>query len=530
MAIDDLKRRDGGVARLFGRTIRVSVPEDAAPGFLVDALRARPGAKLVFCLPSGFREYGQLFWYSLLAEAAAMGSDFAVVTTDGPTVEAAHAVGVPILPACFLASVIPWRTPRPSPPMPKRPGQAKKPPHTPRIRPPKQRRLPRSVSALTPHPTRWWQPILWMLILAGIVWSVRFLALTFVPSAVVTLVPAPEPVSAELEIGAGPFVKMVDALHDEVPARIVELRIEGEATIPTTGRKEVPDAPAKGVVTFRSREAGEVTIPAGTVVAASTGREIRFRTVETATLPAAIGSNVDVPIEAIEPGVQGNVPAGVISRVEGPLALSVWVINPSPTSGGTNRLAHVATVQDKERLKVLLESRLEDKALALLHGKLKEGEFMPKATISTQTLSETYDYFAGEVTDRLTLHMRILARGLAVDGNGADSLVKRRLMGKVPPSANLIPESVQIERSEAELQGDGSVRFREVATGKMVRAIDEMAVRQQVRGKRIEEAKRILKEQWSLAEEPEIRLEPQWQDFIPRFPFRIQVRVVWKVK
>jgi hypothetical protein len=185
-------------------------------------------------------------------------------------------------------------------------------------------------------------------------------------------------------------------------------------------------------------------------------------------------------------------------------------------------------VEDKERLKVLLESKLEDKALSLLKKELKDGEFMPKATISTQILSETYDYFAGEVTDRLTLHMRILARGLAVDGNGADSLVKRRLMGKVPPSANLIPESVRIERSEAELQDDGSVRFREVATGKMVRAIDEMAVRQQVRGKGVEEAKRILKERWPLAEEPEIRLEPRWQDAIPRFPYRIQVRVVWK--
>jgi len=362
----------------------------------------------------------------------------------------------------------------------------------------------------------------------GIVWSVRFLALTFVPSAVVTLVPAPEPVSAELEIGSGPFVKAVDALHDEVPARIVELRVEGEATIPTTGRKEVPDAPAKGVVTFRNREAKEITVPLGTVVSASTGREIRFRTTETATLPAAIGSTAEAAIEAVEPGTQGNVPAGVISRVEGPLALSVWVINPAPSSGGTNRLAPVATVEDKERLKVLLESKLEDKALSLLKKELKDGEFMPKATISTQILSETYDYFAGEVTDRLTLHMRILARGLAVDGNGADSLVKRRLMGKVPPSANLIPESVRIVRSEAELQDDGSVRFREVATGKMVRAIDEMAVRQQVRGKGVEEAKRILKERWPLAEEPEIRLEPRWQDAIPRFPYRIQVRVVWK--
>ena len=526
MAVEDLKERNG-TSHFFGRVIRISVPRDAGSEFLSDSLRARPGTRMVFCLSSDFREDRQLFWYSLLVDAAAVGSDFAVVTPDGPTAEAARSVGTPILPACFLASLIPWRSPRPSPPMPKHPGEVK-PPRTNRIRPPGRTRLPKSASALARPSVHWWQPILWLLILAGVVWSVRFLAITFVPSAVVTLVPAPAPVSAEINIGAGPFVKAVDALHNEVPARTVELRVEGEAIIHTTGQKEVPDTLAKGVVTFRNREAQEITIPVGTVVSASTGKEIRFRTTTTGTLPAVIGADTEVPIEAAEPGVQGNVPAGVISRVEGPLALSVWVINPAPTSGGTNRLAPVATVQDKERLKVLLESKLEDKALSLLREKLKKGEFMPKGTISTQTLTETYDYFAGEVTDRLTLHMRLLARGLAVDGDGADFLVRRRLMGKVPQSANLIPASVRIERSEAEVQRDGSVRFREVATGKMVRAIDEMAVRQQVRGKRVEEAKRILKEQWPLAEEPEIQLEPDWQDAIPRFPYRIQVRVVWK--
>ena len=93
---------------------------------------------------------------------------------------------------------------------------------------------------------------------------------------------------------------------------------------------------ARGVVRF----AGEISentdrpIPAGTVC--MTAGLIRFETIEDGLL-AAGQAHVDVPVQALVPGISGNVAAGtILSMAVAPAGISACS-NPSPCQGGVDR-------------------------------------------------------------------------------------------------------------------------------------------------------------------------------------------------
>ena len=93
---------------------------------------------------------------------------------------------------------------------------------------------------------------------------------------------------------------------------------------------------ARGVVRF-SGEISENTdrpIPAGTVC--MTAGLIRFETIEDGLL-AAGQAHVDVPVQALVPGISGNVAAGtILSMAVAPAGISACS-NPSPCQGGVDR-------------------------------------------------------------------------------------------------------------------------------------------------------------------------------------------------
>jgi len=65
--------------------------------------------------------------------------------------------------------------------------------------------------------------------------------------------------------------------------------------------------------------------------------------------------------------------AGTITRVEGPLALSVLVANDAPTSGGTLAKVGVVTEDDQKRLEAQLFEHLKQQAFEKLMERLRPG-------------------------------------------------------------------------------------------------------------------------------------------------------------
>lgn len=87
---------------------------------------------------------------------------------------------------------------------------------------------------------------------------------------------------------------------------------------------------AKGTITITGDEGA--IIPRGFKVATSGG--IVFETMKEASIPAA--GEVDISIEAVEAGTNGNVPAGTITEIVNPIPGVESVTNELATKGGRN--------------------------------------------------------------------------------------------------------------------------------------------------------------------------------------------------
>jgi hypothetical protein len=137
------------------------------------------------------------------------------------------------------------------------------------------------------------------------------------PAATITVVPGKAPVNTTVQLTANPDIDAPDLEINLLPGRLIETSIEVTGTIRTTGSTQRATDLARGTVVFVNTGSAPVSIPVGTVVSTGTGTPVRFRTTAAGELPGGIGQQLTVPIEAIDPGVTGNVRANSISVVEG---------------------------------------------------------------------------------------------------------------------------------------------------------------------------------------------------------------------
>ena len=345
------------------------------------------------------------------------------------------------------------------------------------------------------------------------------------PSAEVFLVPATQAVSVRVPVQADPDVERIDYEAGKIPARVVNFSLEGNADVATTGRRDVADARAQGQVVFINRTGAPVTVPQGTVVRASSGTPVRFRVIEDTRLPPGFGQRAVAAIEAVDPGPRGNVDVLVINRVEGPLALSVEVVNNQPTSGGGVKQVAVVTNADKQGLRQLLLARLRQEGITALHKQLEEGDFLPDETISVSVEREIFDKAVDEQAQILHLSLRVELRGIVVSDVAAASLGKQALHAQTPDRYELRDETIEYRRGPIE-RFEGNVMFftMEVA-GNAVANIDARAVRKSISGQSVTDARAALIQQFPLASDPGIRITPSWIRHVPWLSFRVFVHV-----
>ncbi len=358
--------------------------------------------------------------------------------------------------------------------------------------------------------------MLFLIVLAG--------ALFVVPSANVILIPAVEPISETIEIQADPEVATIDYEIALIPARAIEVEVEGTDRIPTASKRDTADARATGTVIFVSQVDEPVFVPLGTGVSTSSGTTIRFTTVEEATVPPK--ETVEVKIVAVDPGPSGNVQQHLINTIGNQaLARQLKVINDKPTGGGNVRQAGVVTQADKDRLRTLLLQQLQQKAYAKLLDLLNEQEFVPPESMEVAILDEVYDEFVGEEADALGLEMRVRAIGTAIGGHEANTLVLRLLQARVDAEHQLIPQGLEFRPGQVTKVEGRKVSFIMKASGFVAARVDTQGIINGIRGRSVAEAKRYLSQYLALRQEPVIQVTPSWLGRVPWLPFRIFISI-----
>ncbi|MEJ2209712.1 MAG: baseplate J/gp47 family protein, partial [Anaerolineae bacterium] len=373
-----------------------------------------------------------------------------------------------------------------------------------------------------------------VLLFAFLLFLVLGLAALVVPQAQVTLVPYREVVEANLTLRADPEVEKASLSNLVIPARVLEAEVEDQGQIATVSKKDAPDALAIGTITFINQAATPLTIDPGAIVRTATGTTVRFQTVTTATLAPAIGATADAQIEALQPGPVGNVDKATITEVEtSGLRGRVRVINEQATQGGGVKQVGVVTRADMDRLKAQLLQQLQQRAYAELQNQLGEGEFLPPDSMTVEIMAEVYDQFLDAESDTLSLQMRILASGTAVDRANANLLAYEALQERIPATYELQSAEPTFDLDEENVGIEGrSVIIDVTASAPLIIEVDRGQVRSAVTGLTVDEAQQVLADSFALSAPPVVEVEPEWikrwafLDRIPYLPFRIQVVVL----
>jgi hypothetical protein len=380
----------------------------------------------------------------------------------------------------------------------------------------------------------WSSRFLGVLLFAFLLLLVVGLAAALIPEGKVTLVPYREVVEAALLLRANPEEEKSSLASLTIPARIIEAEVEQTGEIATLSKRDSPDAPAIGQITFINQTAAPLEILPGAVVRTATGTTVRFRTVTTATLEAAIGATAEAEIEALEPGPVGNVAKATITEVEtSGLRGKVRAINEQPTQGGGVKQVGMVTRADMDRLKAQLLQQLQQRAYVELQSQLGEQEFLPPESMTTEIMAEVYDQFLEAEADVLHLQMRILATGTAVDRANANLLAYEALKDRIPSTYELQADEIAFSLDEEDVEMEGrSVVLEVTASAPLIVDIDRGEVRSAVAGLNVDEATQILTESFVLDAPPVVEVLPdwikrwEWLDRVPFLSFRIQVLVL----
>lgn len=353
-------------------------------------------------------------------------------------------------------------------------------------------------------------------------------AFAIIPHAEIVFVPRSTQIIASINVVADPVATSVDPIIAHVPAITVTTTVRDQKTVPTTGKKGIPDTRASGTVIFVNQLNTPVRVGQGTAVRTSaTGQAIRFIVTQDVEVPGGIGAQAEGRVEAVEPGFAGDVPANMINEIEGVAALAVRVSNPAPLEGGGEKEVRSVDPADRDTAREQLATILRDDAIKQFQAQLAPGEFLIPESLSGAILEDTFDHEVTEQADDLTLLMRVQYTALKVASENANSLVYTAMENQAPPGYELIPEGMAFQRGEASAVPDSEslYRFSMQGIGYAAANLDIARATRQIAGQPIDEARDHLKQVLPLKKDPQITIYPDWFPWVPWLSFRIHTEV-----
>lgn len=354
----------------------------------------------------------------------------------------------------------------------------------------------------------------------------------FLPSASIVVTARDEAVGpVNLMIRADPTATAPDADARVVPADRLSFDLVAAGTFPATD-KRIEETAASGTVTFRSFNTGSAnTIPRGSIVSTEGG--IQFRTRAAVTLARArfipfqpvMPSSASVAVDAVQPGPGGNVPTNaitVVPRGEDPIVTSVN--NTEPTAGGTHlefpRVAQADVDAAVEQLTTQLGTDFE----AILNDPTRTPAgntlFRETRSVSDPVASVDPVTLVGQEVATFDLSLASTGAVIAVDTTPVAAIADSRIRARVAADHRLIESSIETEIGDAIVQGE-SVTFPVTVRASQVRVLDASALRAEIKGKLIAEARSILEEYGDVA----LTVWPDWVATIPTIDARLELTV-----
>ena len=372
-----------------------------------------------------------------------------------------------------------------------------------------------------------------LLVLAVLTAVIGLTAYIALPSAVVTVALRPSEITTTVEITADASAESLDIASALIPAQIIRATVETTLTVPTSGEQNLEALPATGTATFTNQTARRVSIPASTILSTSADAPVLFQTTSTVSVPAGSGQRADIAIRALpsSAGGIGNVDAGMINAIIGPLASRVSVINLAPTAGGETRAVKIVAESDAAHLLNSVRAQLQSLAYEKMQARLTASQLIIIETIQIESERKdwtSYSATVGAVSDELSLSMRAVVSAMAVDDHFGRQIVAARLTAAVPADQQLQKETIAYLRGPLIQQTSPSqVVFSAGGSAKVLPQLDTGQLQESLAGSSLAAAKSTLRAhpQITVSDPPQIALSPPSLQQMPLLPIRIQIQV-----
>lgn len=344
------------------------------------------------------------------------------------------------------------------------------------------------------------------------------------PSATVKLNVKKETQEITLDIMSNPEIDSIN-LSGEIPARRARVIVEGRSSLPVQGTIQLPDEYASGHVTFTNLTDKIISIPPNSVVRTLDKEPVRFLTTKKVDVPAGPGNSIPAPVQAVEPGKYGNLPAHSLLAIEGSIGLNLAVTNPLPTRGGKDRTAPAPTDNDRKLLYQQILDDLKITAISELRAQLGVDDILFTSTLNiTDVLEETYDPADGLPSDFVNLNLRVEFEALTVSGDDIENLLTQIMDANLAKDTSPFKETLEyFYLEEPEMDEDGIARWKIHAIRSFKVRIPETQVVDKIKGQTTKTAERNLSDTLPLNHPPELKVIPDWWPRIPVLPFRVNI-------
>ena len=383
------------------------------------------------------------------------------------------------------------------------------------------------------HPSRLRYILERLIVLILLISVIGITAYIVLPGAVVIIALQEDEIKITVDIVADTNVQSVDINRGIIPAQIVRAAVETTAAVPTTGTQRLENAPARGLVTFTNQTNIPVDIPPNTSLTTSAGAPVLFRTVSAVTVPAGVGQHIDAPIEAMQSstGSVGNVDAGMINSVVGPLGNLVTAINLSPASGGENRIVNIVAEADMTALLNSARAQLQSLAYEKMQTRITESQLIIIESIRIEEERKdwtTYSAEIGTVTNELSLTMRAVVSAMVVDDHFGQQVTLAQLSLQKPAGTKLRQDSITYTRGPITRQESfNQVAFSAASSAKVMPEFNATQLQERLAGISLAEAQQMLASQTELASTSPARISisPEGFERMPLLPVRIEIQI-----
>lgn len=347
------------------------------------------------------------------------------------------------------------------------------------------------------------------------VFAIIFLvwAIWFAPRATVIISAQTTAKNLSTVVSVGPSITT-----DADQAHLQGIQQQDKATqsidFDATGTKDVGDK-ATGTVTFSTASIGDLgtTIPASTQLVASNG--LSYVTTQSVTMSISNYTGASAGIVAVESGEKYNGASGTASGAPGSIAAKIT----GQTTGGTTKTVKVVTQADVDKAKSQLADQNTDTAKKTLRSKFADGTVIIDSSFRSTSGDPTVSPAVGqEATGKAKLTQETTSSiiGVAKAQLSAflSSSFEKTLSGttgqKIYDNGASTVQFGDFKQNDGDQAGSVNV----TAVAQIGPKIDDAAIKQLVKGKRVGEIEGDLRAIDGVSD-VEVKLSPFWVQGVP---------------